>query len=127
MLAMGISVAMMAKKSRAEGVTLLSGPGRRFAWNMIPPLTAGAVLTVALARTGQVELLPGIWLLLYGTSVVTGGSYSVRPIPIMGAVFMLAGVGALLSPAAWGDVFMAAGFGGLHVVFGLLIWRKYGG
>ena len=72
-------------------------------------------------------LLPGMWLLLYGTSVVTGGSYSVRPVPAMGMAFMIAGVAALISPAAWGDAFMAAGFGGLHILFGLVIWRKHGG
>src|SRR5690606_780506 len=73
-----ISALMMARKSHAEGVALLSGPGKRFAWNMIPPLLAGAVLTAALARAGAFGLLPGTWLLLYGASIVTGGSYSVR-------------------------------------------------
>lgn len=122
-----VSALMMARKSRAEGVPLLSGPGRRFAWNMIPPLAAGGVLTAALARAGLYDILPGTWLLLYGVSIVTGGSYSVRPIPLMGVGFMAAGVGALASPASWGDAYMAAAFGGLHIVFGLVIWRKHGG
>jgi hypothetical protein len=80
-----------------------------------------------LARVGAVELLPGMWRLLYGTSVVTGGSYSVRPLPLMGAGFMLAGVLALLAPPSLGNLFMAAGFGGLHIAFGIVIWRKHGG
>jgi hypothetical protein len=122
-----LSALMMARKSRAEGVPLLSGPGRRFAWNMIPPLAAGGVLTLALARAGAFGLLPGTWLLLYGVSIVTGGSYSVRLIPSMGAVFMLLGLAALVSPATWGDAYMAIAFGGLHIVFGLVIWRKHGG
>lgn len=126
-LSLGVAVYAMARKSRAEGTKLLAGPGRRFAWSVIPPLAAGAVLTAALLRTGSTDLLPGTWLLLYGTSIVTGGSYSVRPVPLMGAAFMAAGVAALLSPAPWGDAFMAAGFGGLHIVFGIVIWRKYGG
>lgn len=121
------SAFMMARKSRAEGVPLLSGPGRRFAWTMIPPLAAGGVLTAALARAGQFGLLPGTWLLLYGVSIVTGGSYSVRLIPSMGVVFMLLGLAALASPAAWGNAYMAMAFGGLHIVFGLVIWRKHGG
>ena len=126
-LSLAVAVFMMVRKSRAEGMTVMTGPGRKFMWNVIPPLVAGAVLTVALARVGMIELLPGTWLLLYGTSVVTGGSYSVRPIPVMGVAFMLAGVAALLSPATWGDAFMAAGFGGLHIFFGIVIWRKHGG
>ena len=126
-VSLAIAAFMMARKSWAEGMTLMTGPGRKFTWNVIPPLAAGAALTVALARVGVMELLPGTWLLLYGTSVVTGGSYSVRPIPVMGVAFMLAGVAALLSPPAWGNAFMAAGFGGLHILFGIVIWRKHGG
>lgn len=122
-----VSTLFMARKSRAEGMSLLTGPGRKFTWNVIPPLIAGAVLTVALIRLGAVEPLPGLWLLLYGTSVVTGGSYSVKPVPVMGVAFMVAGVLALLTPASWGNAWMAAGFGGLHIIFGIVIWRKHGG
>jgi hypothetical protein len=122
-----VSAFMMERKSRAEGVSLLSGPGLRFAWSMTPALAAGGVLTAALARGGLHGLLPGTWLLLYGASIVTGGSHSVRPVPVMGVAFMLTGVAALASPATWGDAYMAAAFGGLHIVFGLLIWRKHGG
>jgi hypothetical protein len=126
-LCLAVAVLSMARKSRAEGSTLFAGPGRKFAWGVTPPLAAGAVLTAALMRAGLVDLLPGMWLLMYGTSVVTGGSYSVRPVPIMGAAFMLAGLGALLTPPVWGNLWMATGFGGLHIVFGLEIWRKHGG
>ncbi|MEM7417422.1 MAG: hypothetical protein AAF389_18165 [Gemmatimonadota bacterium] len=124
---LAVSVLAMARKSAADGVTLLTGPGRKFAWSVTPPLAAGGVLTIALVRAGAFDLLPGMWLLLYGAAIVTGGSHSVRSIPFMGAAFMAAGVGALLTPASWGDVWMAVGFGVLHIVFGALIWRKHGG
>lgn len=126
-LSFAVAAWAMARKSRAEGVSLLSGPGRRFAWNMIPPLLAGGILTFGLVRAGLFDLLPPTWLLLYGAGIVTGGSYSVRPIPLMGIGFMLAGVLALVSPPTWGDAYMAGAFGGLHIVFGAVIWRKHGG
>jgi hypothetical protein len=126
-LSFGVAAWAMARKSHAEGVSLLSGPGRRFAWNMIPPLLAGGILTLGLVRAGLYDLLPPTWLLLYGAGIVTGGSYSVRPIPLMGVGFMLAGVLALVSPPSWGDAYMVGAFGGLHIVFGIVIWRKHGG
>jgi hypothetical protein len=73
------------------------------------------------------ELLPGIWLLLYGCGVVAGGAVSIRVVPLMGSCFMILGVAACLAPPAWGDLFMAFGFGGLHLGFGLLIARRHGG
>ena len=124
---LAIALYSLARKSRSERSGLLTGPGRRFLWNVIPPMAAGAVLTFALLRLGAIALLPGTWLLLYGTSVVTGGSYSVRSVPLMGAAFMCVGALALVTPPIWGDAWMAIGFGGLHIVFGGVIWRKHGG
>ncbi|MFQ5696484.1 MAG: hypothetical protein ACE5HB_10885 [Terriglobia bacterium] len=127
LLAVLIGSSAMLLKARAVGLSLLSGPARKFALGLAPPLLVGALLTVALVRAGMVTMLPGVWLLLYGTAVVTAGAFSARIVPIMGLCFMLAGAEALFLPAAWGNMLMAAGFGGLHVLFGLLIARRYGG
>jgi hypothetical protein len=113
-------------KAQQTGVTLTSGPARKFAFSFLPPLAAGALLTSTLYSAGMLRSLPGTWLLLYGTGVVTGGAFSVSVVPVMGACFMLTGVIALIAPA-WGNIAMAVGFGGLHIFFGLLVARRYGG
>jgi hypothetical protein len=86
----------------------------------------GALLTLVLVRADLHSALPGTWLLLYGTGVVTGGAFSVRVVPIMGLCFMALGTVALLAPG-WSELLLAAGFGGLHIIFGLIIARRYGG
>ncbi|HKS83164.1 MAG TPA: hypothetical protein VJR23_16790 [Candidatus Acidoferrales bacterium] len=114
-------------KARVAGTSLFSGPGRRFVYSFAPPLFVGALLTLVLYRTGFQSAVPGTWLLLYGTGVVTGGAFSIRVVPLMGLCFMVLGAVALFSPAELGNVLLAAGFGGLHMIFGAVIARKYGG
>lgn len=117
----------MERKARRSRTPLLSGPGRRFVLSFLPPLMAGALLTAVLYQISDVRHLPGMWLLLYGTGVVTGGAFSVRIVPVMGMCFMTGGAAALLAPASWGTAIMAAGFGALHLIFGVMIARKHGG
>ena len=127
LVAMAIAIASSARKARASQTPLLSGPGRKFVLALLPPLVAGATLTLLLVKTGLTAAVPGTWLLLYGTAVATGGSFSVRAVPLMGYAFMALGAVALGAPVAWTNYLMAAGFGGLHIVFGWVIARKYGG
>ena len=117
----------MDRKARAAKMPLFSGPGRKVVFSLSPPLFAGGLITVVLYRAGLTNAIPGLWLLLYGTGVVTGGMFSVSAVPIMGLCFMGLGAAAFLAPAGFANWFMAAGFGGLHIVFGVIIARRYGG
>jgi hypothetical protein len=126
-VALLIGVAGAWLKSRRANLALLSGPGRKFIAGSAPAMLAAALLTPVLFRAGLAGLLPGAWLLLYGTGVVSGGGASVRIVPLMGACFMAAGAAALLAPQIRGDIVLAAGFGGLHILFGTIIAVKYGG
>jgi hypothetical protein len=126
-LALVIAAWAIRRKAASAKVPLLSGPGRRFALNFAPAIVVGAILTLVLAKAGMSALIPGIWLLLYGTGVVAAGAFSVPIVPALGLCFMLVGTVALFSPPSWRDPLMALGFGGLHIVFGLIIARRYGG
>lgn len=122
-----IAASTIGAKAAALRIPLLSEPARKFFLSFLPPMAAGAVLTVILFAQGHIALLPGMWLMLYGAGVITAGTYSVRIIPVMGAAFMVAGAIAFVAPPAWGNALLAAGFGGLHIGFGALIARRHGG
>lgn len=114
-------------KSRDAGVPFFSRPARQFALSFSPAILAGALMTVGLFQAGLHELLPGTWLLLYGTAVVAGGTFSVRVIPLMGILFLFLGAVALFSAPIVADICLGIGFGALHIIFGIIIARRYGG
>jgi hypothetical protein len=127
LLAFGIGLFAMVQKSKAINTRLLDGPGRKFALSLLPPMLAGAVLSLFLYAHGLYEVMPGMWLILYGVAVTTGGSFSVNIVPLMGVSFMVLGAAALFSPLGWSNMYMGLGFGGLQIVFGAIIARRYGG
>ena len=126
-LAFAIGASAMVAKARREGLPLSAGASRKFMASFPPALLAGAVLTWPLFHAGQLDVLASVWLLLYGVAVIAGGVFSVRIVPAMGAAFMVLGLGPLVGPEVGRDLYLAAGFGGLHVIFGWLIYRRHGG
>ena len=123
-LAAAIGVLGMLRKSR---LAILQGPGWKFAMSLLPALGGGAILTAALYQQRLFGLMPGVWLLLYGVAIMSCGTYSVRIVPLLGAAFMVLGTVGLLVSWQWAQWCMAAGFGGLQIVFGGVIARRYGG
>lgn len=127
LIAIAIAAPAAATKAHRANSRLFSGPGRKFVLSFAPPVVVGGLLTFALYQAGLTSVLPGVWLLLYGTAIVTGGAFSVRVVPVMGLCLMLLGAAALFTPPAWGDAFMATGFGAVQAGFGWWIARHYGG
>lgn len=127
LVAVLIGAVAAARKARVVKAELLTGPGRKFALGLVPSIFVAALLTFVLYRAGLYAIIPGIWLVLYGTGILSAGAFSVPVVPVMGVCFVALGAVALFCPLEWSHWFLAAGFGGLHVVFGSLIAARYGG
>lgn len=118
--------AMWHKASRSDA-SLFSAPAKKFAMSFAPPLIAGVAITVGLWKLGHFEAMIPAWILCYGAAVVCGGAFSVTIVPMMGWCFIVAGAIAYVLPAGWGNSYMAATFGALHIIFGAIIARRHGG
>lgn len=127
LLAALISLVGMVRKTGSLAKLATSIPARKCALSLAPPLAAGAVLTVIMMEQHLYAALPGMWLMLYGVAVITGGAFSVRVVPVMGICFAIFGTVAFALPSSWANGVMAVGFGGLHVIFGWVIARRHGG
>lgn len=127
LIASAIALLTMWRKGRRASVDFASAPARRFFVSYFAPIAGAALLTVVLIRAELVLALPALWLLMYGASFVSSGAFSIRVIPVMGVCFMILGVAAAFVPLAVGNILMGAGFGALHLIFGFIIARSYGG
>jgi hypothetical protein len=126
-LAFAVGLFAMWQKSKIAKMPLTSAPAKKFAMSFLPPLICGIVITFGLWRIEHFEAMIPVWLLLYGASVVCGGSFSVKAVPTMGWCFIALGTIAFMLPAGYGNSLMGLGFGVLHIVFGIIIARKFGG
>jgi hypothetical protein len=122
-----VQLVAIARKTHRAGMTLTAATARRFALGMSAPLIAGAALTYELWVVRNFTVMAPAWLLLYGAGVLTGGMFSVPVVRAIGVCFMVAGIAAILTPHEWANVWLAVGFGGLHIVFGTYIARNHGG
>ena len=126
-LAAFVGIMAMARKARLAGATLTGANARRFAAGLVAPLVAGAAITYALWAVRTFAVMAPAWLLLYGAGLLTGGIFSVPVVRLLGALFMGLGVLAILTPPDWGNFWLALGFGGLQIGFGVYIARNHGG
>ena len=126
-LAFSIGLLAMWQKSKIGGQSLTSAPARKFALSFAPPLVAGTAIVLGLWRYEHYEALAPVCMLTYGAAVACGGAFSAKIIPIMGWCFIAFGAVAFLLPAGYGNLMMGLSFGVLHIIFGAIIARRYGG
>ncbi|MBK8466142.1 MAG: hypothetical protein IPL32_09945 [Chloracidobacterium sp.] len=126
-LAFAIGLLAMWQKSKIAGQSLVSAPAKKFAMGFVPPLVAGVIAVLGLWKYGHYYEMAPVCMLAYGAAVASGGAFSVRVIPVMGWCFMVLGAVAFALPTNYGNLMMALSFGGLHIIFGAIIAKRYGG
>jgi hypothetical protein len=114
---------LLVRESSLRELRLVGTPLRKFALCLSPSLGAGLVMTAVHWFGGNLHAIPGTWLLLYGCALVAASAATTRIIAALGALFILFGLGALLLSDKFQIPVLGAGFGGLHIIFGVLIGR----
>jgi hypothetical protein len=120
----GVGFVLMTRPASLRGLSLYGTPLRKFALGLFPALIGGAAMTAVHWSSGNTHAIPGTWLLFYGCALISASVSATRMIAYMGASFVALGLAALLAPDRLEMLLLGAGFGGLHVLFGVLIGRK---
>lgn len=123
-VAAGVGLPLITQPASLRGLTLSGAPVRKFALCLLPSVFAGVVMTAVHWSSGNLHAIPGTWLLLYGCALISASVATTRTIAMVGASFALLGVVALLLPSDLQVFMLGGGFGGLHILSGLLIGRN---
>jgi hypothetical protein len=114
---------LLAKSASVATFVATGTPGRKLAFGLLPSLFVGAVMTAVLWSADLTQAIPGTWLLLYGCALFSASVSTTMIVAWMGVSFAGFGILTLLSPVGLHIPLLAMGFGGLHILFGILIAR----
>jgi len=113
------------RKNKQAGVKMWNSASRKMVINLAIPLLTGAVVTVAFAMRGDwIYVSPGC-LIFYGLALINGSKYTVSDIKYLGLIEVMLGCAGLFINPGYGLYLWAFGFGVLHIVYGIIMWRKY--
>jgi hypothetical protein len=111
-------------KSRREGTPIWGNTARRLLVNVSIPLITGAIFLFRLIHYGTFGLVAPGCLIFYGLALINASKYTLNEIRYLGYLQILLGLINLWF-VGFGLYFWAAGFGILHIVYGVYMWWKY--
>jgi len=119
-----ISLYFSIKKSKRDGKNLWSHISKRLLLNLLIPLVTGGVFVIALLLQNNVQLIVPCFLIFYGLALVNAGKFTFGEVYYLGILEIITGlISAFVQ--GWGILFWIFGFGILHIIYGLAMYRKY--
>jgi hypothetical protein len=97
---------------------------KRLLINLLIPLITGGIFTLVLLIQNQPQLIVPSWLIFYGLSLVNAGKFTYGEVFFLGLFEILIGLVSSFFPG-WDLLFWVVGFGFLHIIYGLAMYRRY--
>ncbi len=111
-------------KAKREGKNFWSPASKKLLINMLIPLVTGGIFIIVLLIQNHIQLIvPGL-LIFYGLALVNSAKFTLDEVFYLGILEIITGlVSAFFS--GWGIIFWILGFGVLHIIYGVVMYRKY--
>ncbi len=111
-------------RSRKNNIPVWGAASRRLMINMCIPLCVGGIFILKLIDEGDYALVAPGCLIFYGLALVNAGKYTLSEVRYLGYCELVLGLANLLL-TGHSLLFWAAGFGVLHILYGIVMWWKY--
>ncbi|MFT6810000.1 MAG: hypothetical protein ACJA01_003243 [Saprospiraceae bacterium] len=120
----GCAYFFTTRRAKKNNETLWDEHAKKMLINMAIPLVTGGILSLIFISKGFVGLAAPLTLIFYGLALVNGRKYTLDEIRSLGLMEITLG---LLSAyfIGYGLIFWAVGFGGLHIIYGVVMHYKY--
>jgi hypothetical protein len=112
------------QKAKKQHIPLWNMTSRKLFWNMMLPLTAGALFIIAMLRYDDWAYVAPASLIFYGLALVNASKYTFTDVKYLGYGQVILGLINMFYIGR-GLYFWAVGFGVLHIVYGAIMWWKY--
>ncbi len=111
-------------KAKKKGTKVWDSSSQRLALNFAIPLATGGIACLILLSHGYLGIIAPFTLIFYGLSCVNASKYTYEDIKYLGYCQLVLGLLALYF-IGYGLLFWAIGFGILHIVYGVVMYKKY--
>lgn len=123
-IAITFAIYYSAKMAKQKGLQLWNATTRNLVTELAIPLAAGGAFCISLVVHHVYSLLPASMLSFYGLALLNASKYAVSEVRYLGLAQLALGLVAAFLPEA-GLILWGAGFGIVHILFGLRIFLKY--
>lgn len=117
-------VFMAIKKAKANRQSIWNTTSRALLFAMAVPLCTGGLFAIIAIFKENYAVVSSILLIFYGLALTAGSHYTFNEIKGLGILEIVLGLLALLFPGN-GIIFWALGFGVLHIIYGVIVHKKY--
>lgn len=123
-LALGSGIFFTLRKSKKFDLPVWTNTTKKMLLNLAIPLLVGGVFCMALLYHQLFALIAPVTLLFYGLALINAGKYTFSDIRYLGVCEIILGCISLFY-LGFGLVFWAIGFGVLHILYGIIVFKKY--
>ena len=112
------------RRSKKTNIPVWGTTAKRLMINVSVPMITGGIFLLAFLSNGAYEFIAPGCLVFYGLGVLNASKYTLPETRYLGYSEIILGLISLYFPEQ-GLYFWAAGFGILHIIYGIFMWRKY--